>query len=64
MNNGIIKSKKKYEKVLAITGLRQEDMMPMYDGLRPEISKIPADYVVEPNERDIRMDEYLEKNNL
>lgn len=52
------------KKVLAITGLRQEDMMPMYDGLRPEISKIPADYVVEPNERDIRMDEYLEKNNL
>lgn len=38
--------------------------MPMYDGLRLEISKIPADYVVEPNERDIRMDEYLEKNNL
>lgn len=51
-------------KVLALTGLKQEDMMSMYDGLKLEISRIPADYVPTPNERDARMDEYLEKHNL
>ena len=51
-------------KVLKLTGLRQEDMMPMYEGLKLEISHIPADYVPTPNELDARMDEYLKKNNL
>jgi len=51
-------------KVLALTGLRQEDMMPLYDGLKLEISRIPTDYAPIPNERDARMDEYLKKHNL
>lgn len=51
-------------KVLALTGLRQEDMMPMYDGLKLEIENIPADYVPVDTERGLRMDEYIKKNNL
>ena len=50
-------------KVLALTGLRQEDMMPLFDGLRLEISRIPADYVPVQDARGDRMDEYLQKMN-
>ncbi|MBQ9777518.1 MAG: hypothetical protein IJW22_01210, partial [Clostridia bacterium] len=51
-------------KVLALTGLKQEDMMPMYDGLKLEIENIPADYVPVDTEKGLRMDEYIKKNNL
>lgn len=51
-------------KVLALTGLKQEDMMPMYDGLKLEISNIPKDYVPVNGEVGIRMDEYLKEHNL
>ena len=43
-------------KVLAATGMKQSDMMPLYDGLKMEISRTPKDYPW-PNNR--RMDEYL-----
>ena len=43
-------------KVLAATGMKQSDMMPLYDGLKMEISRTPRDYPW-PNNR--RMDEYL-----
>ena len=50
--------------MLALTGLKQEELMTMYDGLKLEISNIPKDYV--PVEGDIskRMDEYLEAHDL
>lgn len=51
-------------KVLKLTGLKQESLMPLYDGLKLEISHIPGDYVPTPNERDIRMDEYLKEHGL
>ena len=51
-------------KVLALTGLKQEDMMSMYDGLKLEISNIPKDYVPVNGEVGIRMDEYLKEHNL
>ena len=51
-------------KVLALTGLKQEDMMPLYEGLKLEIANTPKDYVYTPGERDERMDEYLKRNNL
>ena len=51
-------------KVLALTGLKQEEMMPMYDGLKLEISRIPKGYTAEVNDRDARMDAYLEEHNL
>ena len=43
-------------KVLAATGMKQSDMMPLYDGLKMEISRTPKDYPW-PNNR--RMDDYL-----
>jgi nucleoside-diphosphate-sugar epimerase len=51
-------------KVLALTGLRQEDMTSMYDGLRLEISNIPSDYIPEDTPVGLRMDEYIKKHNL
>ncbi|MBQ8341760.1 MAG: hypothetical protein IJY22_05230, partial [Clostridia bacterium] len=51
-------------KVLALTGLKQEDMMPMYDGLKLEIGNIPQDYVPIDTEVGLRMDEYLKSHNL
>ena len=51
-------------KVLALTGLRQEDFLTLYEGLKLEIGNIPKDYVPVTNEKDLRMDEYIEKHNL
>lgn len=51
-------------KVLKLTGLKQESFMPLYDGLKLEISHIPGDYVPTPNARDVRMDEYLKEHGL
>ena len=51
-------------KILALTGLRQEDMMPLYDGLKYEIGNIPKDFVPNDTEIGLRMDEYLKKHGL
>ena len=51
-------------KVLALTGMRQEDLMPMYDGLKLEIANIPADYAPAEDDRMRRMDEYLKTHGL
>ena len=51
-------------KVLALTGLKQEDMMPMYDGLKLEIGNIAKDYIPEDTPVGIRMDEYIKNHNL
>ncbi len=51
-------------KVLALTGLKQEDMMPMYDGLKLEIENIPKDYIPVDTAVGLRMDEYLKNHNL
>ena len=51
-------------KVLTLTGLKQEDMMPMYDGLKLEIGNIPKDYIPEDTPVGIRMDEYIKNHSL
>lgn len=51
-------------KVLSVTGLRQEDMMPMYEGFKLEIGNIPKDFVYVDSEVGLRMDEYLKEHNL
>lgn len=51
-------------KVLALTGLKQEEMMPLYDGLKLEIGNIPDDYVPVDTPVGLRMDEYLKNHNL
>lgn len=48
-------------KVLAITGLKQEELMPMYEGLKLEIGNIPKDYIPVDTEVGLRMDDYLKK---
>lgn len=44
-------------KVCAATGLKQENFMKLYDGLKYEISRCPKDY---PFKNSPRMDEYIE----
>lgn len=51
-------------KVLALTGLKQENLISMYDGLKLEIGNIPKDHVFPETKLGIRMDEYLQKQNL
>ncbi len=51
-------------KVLKLTGLKQEDLIPMYDGLKLEIGNIPKGYVFPNTDIGIRMDEYLQKHSL
>ena len=43
-------------KALAVTGMKQEELMPLYDGLKMEIDRTPADYPWPNNQR---MDDYL-----
>ena len=43
-------------KALAVTGMKQSDMRPLYDGLKMEIDRTPADYPWPVNQR---MDDYL-----
>lgn len=51
-------------KVLSLTGLKQDEMLPMYDGLKLEIGNIPENYVSVDTEAGLRMDEYLKEHNL
>lgn len=51
-------------KILKLTGLKQEELMPMYDALKLEIGNIPAGYRPAESETDQRMDEYLKKHGL
>lgn len=51
-------------KVLALTGLKQEDLISMYNGLKLEIGNIPVDYIPEDTEVGLRMDEYLKQHQL
>lgn len=48
-------------KVLAATGMKQEDLMPLYDGLKKEIARCPKDY---PWQVNTAMDEYLAKRGV
>ncbi|MBQ9784909.1 MAG: NAD-dependent epimerase/dehydratase family protein [Clostridia bacterium] len=51
-------------KVLALTGLRQEDMTPLYEGLKKEIANTPKDIVLCDTAVGLRMDAYLKEHNL
>ena len=50
-------------KVLAATGMAQKDLMPLYDGLRYEIGRCPADFHFDMKSSvNLRMDDYLKKS--
>ena len=51
-------------KVLAVTGLKQEDCIPLYDALKMMIAAIPEGYVFPDTPMDARMDAYLEEHGL
>ena len=51
-------------RMLAVTGLKQENFMSLYDGLKMMIDAIPADYVFADNNVDARMDAYLEEKGI
>jgi len=51
-------------KMLAVTGLKQEQFMPLYDALKMMIDAIPEGYVFPDNQVDGRMDAYLEEHGL
>ena len=51
-------------KILALTGLKQEEMTPLKEGLKMEIANIPQGYTPSNNPIGERMDEYLAKRGL
>ncbi len=51
-------------KVLSLTGLKQENLISMYDGLKKEIGNIPKDFVPYDTEIGLRMDKYIEEKGL
>lgn len=51
-------------KMLAVTGLKQEEFMPLYDALKMMVEAIPEGYVFPDNSVDARMDQYLKVHNL
>ena len=51
-------------KILALTGMKQDELVSMYDGLKLEIENIPKNYVPADTQRGIRMDEYLKNHGL
>ena len=51
-------------KVLQLTGLQQEELTTMRDGLRLEIGNIPKGYVPVDTPVGLRMDAYLQEHGL
>lgn len=51
-------------KMLAATGLKQSDFMPLYDALKMMIAAVPENYEFPDTPMDERMDAYLEEHNL
>ena len=51
-------------KVLAVTGLKQEECMSLHDALKMMVDAIPEGYVFPDNAVDQRMDQYLKEHNL
>lgn len=51
-------------KMLAVTGLKQEEFMPLYDALKMMYAAIPQGYEFPETEVGARMDKYLEENAL
>lgn len=51
-------------KVLKLTGMKQEELTPLYDALKMMIEAVPEGYEFPENDAGKRMDEYLEKHNL
>lgn len=51
-------------KMLAATGLKQEQFMPLFDALKMMVDAVPEGYVFADNATDERMDKYLEEQGL
>ena len=51
-------------KVLEATGMNQENLMPLYDGLKKEIAACPRDHKWRGEDINQRMDDYIREHNL
>jgi len=51
-------------KMLAVTGLKQEEFMPLYDALKMMIDAVPEGYEFPDTPTGARMDQYLEEHGL
>jgi nucleoside-diphosphate-sugar epimerase len=49
-------------KVLKYTGMKQEELTPLYDALKMMVEAVPEGYVLPETDISRRMDEYLEEN--
>ena len=51
-------------KILELAGLKKEDLTPIYDALKQELSNLPKDYKWSETDINKRMDKYLEENGI
>ncbi|MBQ2968112.1 MAG: NAD-dependent epimerase/dehydratase family protein [Clostridia bacterium] len=51
-------------KVLEVTGMKQEELTPLYDALKMMIEAVPEGYEFPDTDLSKRMDEYIKDNNL
>lgn len=49
-------------KVLEFTGMKQEELMPLYDSLKMMVDAVPEGFIFPETEISMRMDEYLKEN--
>ncbi|MBQ8387608.1 MAG: NAD-dependent epimerase/dehydratase family protein [Clostridia bacterium] len=51
-------------KILNVTGMKQSELMPLYDGLKLVLSELPRDHVFAPTTQNDRMDEYIKAKGI
>ena len=51
-------------KILNVTGMKQSELMPLYDGLKLVLCELPRDYVFAPTTQNDRMDEYIKAKGI
>ena len=51
-------------KILNVTGMKQSELMPLYDGLKKVLAELPAGYKFPSISVNERMDQYIEMKGI
>ena len=51
-------------KILNLTGMKQSELMPLYDGLKKVLAELPRDYAFPPTTINERMDKYIKEKGI
>jgi hypothetical protein len=51
-------------KILNVTGMKQSELMPLYDGLKKVLAELPQGYAFPPTTVNERMDQYIKMKGI